>query len=476
MFSDFERVLKEDCGLNEPVHLIAGVSGGPDSQSLLHLLVNSGMEVTVAHFNHGLRPEADADEQAVRAMALELGCHFVRGSADVRLIAAEQKQSIETAARKARYRFLFDQAVEIHAAGVAVGHNADDQVETLLLHLLRGSGLDGLRGMRFRSFLPEFSADIPLLRPLLSYWRTDILEYCRQQNLRPLMDATNQDVKYTRNRIRQELLPELQTYNPQVKQRLWTLSQVAGGSLDALEDLVESSYQTACREEGQGFVALNGGILEGFQSGMIELVFRRAARRLEPEPEDLTWERLRIAGRAVLDHKHNGKIDLADDLSVVYCQERVYLAVNGTQIVESSWPAFLSDKKATLPVPGQVELANGYVIRIEQELVNQADSLRYVQSDPNQAWLDGGTIENILNVGPAGAYRRFQPLGMDSGSLSLGDYFTNKKLPRPARAIWPVVADDERVVWVPGYAPAHSSRVTTQTHSILHLHLIREGK
>src|SRR5512143_2120761 len=160
-----EPVLLDQCGLDPQKPLLAGVSGGPDSLCLLDILHSAGYPVIVAHFNHHLRPEADEEAASVAGLAQDLGLAFVTDSADVNKYAAENSLSLEEAARLLRYRFLFRVARERSAQAVAVGHTADDQVETILMHFLRGAGLAGLKGMEVRTHLPVFDAGIPLVRP-----------------------------------------------------------------------------------------------------------------------------------------------------------------------------------------------------------------------------------------------------------------------------------------------------------------------
>ncbi len=148
-----------------------GVSGGPDSLALLHYLRGAGYPLLVASFNHHLRPEAGADVAHVQKIAEGLGLPFVTDSADVAAYAAANGLSTEEAARELRYRFLFRAAREAEAQAVAVGHTADDQAETVLMHFLRGAGLAGLKGMPPRVILPGFDAEIPLVRPLLGWTR-----------------------------------------------------------------------------------------------------------------------------------------------------------------------------------------------------------------------------------------------------------------------------------------------------------------
>ena len=154
------------CGLKAGARVVVGVSGGPDSLTLLDMLHRLGYAVIAAHYHHGLRAAADADEAAARTLAQTLGVPWVRESGNIAAQAAAQRLSLEAAARTARYRFLFRTAQTHHADAVAVGHTADDQVETVLMHILRGSGLAGLGGLRPRRILPSWDDQRPLVRPL----------------------------------------------------------------------------------------------------------------------------------------------------------------------------------------------------------------------------------------------------------------------------------------------------------------------
>jgi tRNA(Ile)-lysidine synthase len=207
----FESILREECKLDKDQPILVGVSGGPDSLCLLSRLHEAGWRVIAAHFNHHLRTEAAEEAAAVEELAARMQVAFVGGAADVRQYAAERKLSIEAAARDLRYRFLFEQARRDAAQAVAVGHTADDQVETVLMHFLRGAGLNGLKGMQYRSFLREYDVALPLVRPLLDMWRADTAAYCVEHGLSPHYDASNESTDFLRNRLRNELIPLLET-------------------------------------------------------------------------------------------------------------------------------------------------------------------------------------------------------------------------------------------------------------------------
>ena len=202
MFENIESILREQCGLTKDRPIIAGISGGPDSLCLLSILREAGYRVIVAHFNHKLRSDADADANAVEQAASRMNFASVIESGDVREYASMEKFSLEEAARNMRYRFLMEQARRSKAQAVAVGHTADDQVETVLMHFIRGAGLAGLKGMTYRTILPAFDNEIPIVRPLLDAWREETVVYCASHGLHPRYDPSNDSLDFFRNRIR----------------------------------------------------------------------------------------------------------------------------------------------------------------------------------------------------------------------------------------------------------------------------------
>ena len=190
--------LREKCGLNPDLPIIAGVSGGPDSLCLMSVLRKAGYRIIVAHFNHKLRPELRRGCQyrgADRGACLDLAS--VIQSGDVRAFADSGKLSIEEAARILRYRFLMEQARHFHAQAVAVGHTADDQVETVLMHFIRGAGLAGLKGMNYRTIIQMFDPEIPVVRPLLDLWREETVVYCATHGFRPRHDPSNASLDFS---------------------------------------------------------------------------------------------------------------------------------------------------------------------------------------------------------------------------------------------------------------------------------------
>jgi tRNA(Ile)-lysidine synthase len=209
---------------------LVGVSGGRDSVALLHWLANLGYKkMTVCHLNHQLRGRSSAaDARFVEKLAARYGVDFELGSANVRAIAKKKKNSIETAARDARYSFFAKTAKRRRCHTIFLGHHADDLVETFLLNLIRGAGLTGLAAMRDVSTRHLDGIDLTIVRPLLSVWRRDIDRYVQECHLRFREDATNKNLAATRNRIRNGMIPYLEKIlGRNVRQNIWRTAMIA---------------------------------------------------------------------------------------------------------------------------------------------------------------------------------------------------------------------------------------------------------
>jgi tRNA(Ile)-lysidine synthase len=318
----------------------------------LDLLHQLSYPLVVAHLDHGLRPESEDEARQVEQVANRLGLPFVMGREDVARFAGDEHLSIEEAARLLRYRFLFDQASQFNAQAVAVGHNADDQVETVLMHLLRGSGLAGLKGMAFRSLPTAWSPDIPLVRPLLGFWREEILAYAAERGLQPAQDASNLDRTFYRNRLRHELIPTLESYQPRLRQLLWRMAPGVGGDEQVLEQLVEQAW-TACRAEAsEGRVSFAAGPLRSQPVGIQRRLLRRAIASLRPGLRDVDYQAVERGLEALASTAPRAQSDLVSGLRLFLEGERVWIAAQELHLPGLGWPQVPEQVVLQLDVPG----------------------------------------------------------------------------------------------------------------------------
>ncbi|MBO4401881.1 MAG: tRNA lysidine(34) synthetase TilS [Selenomonadaceae bacterium] len=228
-----------------PRKIVVAVSGGADSLALADLLHRSQrlfkLELCIAHFEHGLRGQASLDDAAfVKSFAENLGVEFYCESGDVQNFAAAEKISVELAARQLRYEFLSRVRLQKNFDAIALAHHADDQAETILMRLLRGSGVTGISAMQFCANSPHGL----LIRPLLRFRKCELENYCRARNITPRIDATNFDAIATRNKIRLELLPALEEFNPAITETLCRFAEISAAESDFISAETEKIYST----------------------------------------------------------------------------------------------------------------------------------------------------------------------------------------------------------------------------------------
>ena len=459
---------------SQPV--IVGLSGGADSVCLLGLLHEAGFRMEAAHLNHQLRLEADSDAEHARKIADKLRIPFTLHSVDVADYANEHGLSIEEAARKCRYQFLFEIARTRKAKYVAVAHTADDQVETILMHLIRGAGLTGIKGMTPTTRLPEFDTEIPLIRPILHLWRSDTEAYCRQNNLEFILDASNTDQTYFRNRLRLSLIPDLETYNPQFKNALLRMSHSLQDDHEILNSLINRRWADSVAEQGAGFIVFKLPVIEESEPGMRRHLFKRAMHLLRPGLRDVDYDVLTLAAQIVDDMpgslvaSPSRKVDLTGGLYIYKENDRLYLAQYEADLPSGEWPQVDSQRHVQA---GITNLDKGWQLVVEKVIDDNLQSAALSNEDPFTVWMDAGKATGNLSIRPVHKGDVFQPFGMNGQTMKLSDFFINIKIPHRARVRWPVLMVDEQIAWVMGLRLANPFRVERATRQALRLQLKR---
>lgn len=422
--------------------LVVGFSGGPDSAAMLHALHAAGWPLVAAHLDHALRPESVADAHAAARVAAAYGVPFVTERVDVAAQAAANKESIEAAARAARYAFLFGVAQQHAAQAVLVAHTADDQAETLLMHLLRGAGPQGLQGMRAVWQPNPWSAQVALVRPLLEASRADVLAYCEAHALAVVHDPSNQDQTYFRNKMRHAVLPLLDELALGVKTRLAQLGTLQAAENEVLHTAAEAAWQRSLHARGEGFVGLARAVLQAQPVALQRRVLQRAALLLRPHSAGLNFALLEQA-RAALEST-DGEQDWFEGLVLLAEGPQLWLAERTAQL-PAPWP---QAPEGVLPIETlAVVPLGGWQLRL-----HEGPAAATLQADPYQAWLDAAHTGGELTL------RRLRPgdrIALAGGTQKLSDLFINAKLPRRARAAWPLLCRGDAVLWAPGLRLAH---------------------
>lgn len=470
-FMDFEHLFKPLNGVRSP--LVVGTSGGPDSLCLLHGLLQGSWDLVPVYYDHQIRKETSEEADLITEMLADWGLSTVVGRGDVPAAADEKGLSLEEAARKMRYQFLFKHAEEIRAGAVLVGHHADDQVETILMNLLRGTGLSGLTGMSKTTRPTPWSESIPLIRPLLPVWREAILRYCSSHGIRYLVDPSNSDPGFYRNRIRKELIPVLETYNAGVRSHLFQTAEILRADQEILKEAEESSWKAIQPEYGPGWVSIQrSGFLE-LPLGLQRRVIKRGFRELIPGSEQVSFQHLNTAVEVILSGDEGVSRNLVHQISVHLRGEKIYLAGTETPLPHhGDFPRVEPGSLLRLRPPGELVLEGGWILAVVEENLEESEPV-IVDPDPFRAVMDSKAAGEELRVSGRREGERMRPLGMSSGSIKLSDLMINEKLPVYARDHWPVVRSGDRVIWVPGVRLAESVRVDESTRRVYVLTLAR---
>ena len=447
--------------------LLVAVSGGQDSVCLLHVLHQLqsewGIKLHVVHLDHQLRgKESDGDARYVAGLAKRLGIPATIEKRDVSNYHKEHGISLEEAAREVRYNFLAEVADAIGADRVAVGHTLDDHVETVLLHLIRGTGTRGLRGLRPVTRWRAAEREITVVRPLLEVRRDETGAYCSSHHLRPRQDATNLSLVPLRNRVRLELLPLLQGYNPQVVEALQRTAHLAGDDIDYLEKEASRLYQRLAVRQGNTIV-LDKKVLLSLPAAMQRNLLRLAIENVGGNLKDIEARHIEELIQAL--SKSAGKqISLPYGLFFTIDYGRYVLGKDSSSL--SPFPVL--DGEHLIKIPGKT-IIPGWSIKASiikpDELIACGNSFI--------AHFDYDKISDTLVVRSRQRGDRFQPLGMGE-TKKIGQFMIDARIPRDWRDRIPIVISGVCILWVAGYRIDERVKVTEGSKRILRLEFDRQ--
>lgn len=502
-----------------PATVVVAVSGGADSMALLHLLSlmrdEWSLKVVAAHLDHGLRRESAEDATFVGEMACRWNLPFETD----RLPAAALKEegNLEAAARQWRYSFLAQVAIDRQVDGqpvdVAVAHTANDQAETVLMNLVRGSGLRGLAGMRPVRPLTLQGRVVPgvrVVRPLLAVSRSEVLEYLRIHDIPWREDPTNQDRTFVRNRIRHDILPGLQEINPQIVASICRTATLLGDELKRSDHATQQAL-AATRKSGEGgrpastervpTPAEAGQPFGQADRQIFDLTAFRSLR--ESDQRSVLRAALRGLGRPLMgigfdsverlreslcnDDQTGGPYTWVHDVMVTRIRNAFSLHRREALPFVPNHPFLDCVSRRKFPVrsvsvPGELE-TGGWVLRSAEVERGDLPGVLAARStgspvsgqglggqiSPWEAYIDADAARELGLSAPR-AGQRFEPLGLGGHGKALGDYFTDRKVPRFLRAGWPLLLDGDRVVWVGGHQIAHFARITDRSRRVYHFY------
>ncbi len=438
--------LMHHCQVAPNSRILVGLSGGADSIALLHILLQLGYYCQAAHCNFHLRgEESDRDEAFVRQWCLDRDVPLQVIHFDTHQTAREEKISIEMAARQLRYQWFQSLLEENHLNYLAIGHHADDSVETFLLNLTRGTGVRGLSGIQYRNG--------HIIRPLLDLSRADIEAYCKQNNLEFVNDSTNAEEHYLRNKIRHSVVPVLKSINPAFLETMQGNMQRMMALAELLRETTETFRQEAVATEGEDTLI--------------------SIKKIE----ETTHKKL------ILFEVLNGygfNASTIDDL--LKCQEEGKI---GRQFFSSTHRLILDRYNLVLLPRDQDEENRNYYIEHGINKLTQPLAMRlveYEKTEPFELWrpphiglFDADRMQYPLTLRHWQEGDQFKPLGMN-GFKKLSDYFIDQKIRRDQKEQMWILLSGNDIIWLVGERIDDRYKITAKTKNILEIKLIESNQ
>lgn len=469
--------------------VVVGVSGGPDSLCLLHVLTqlkeDYRLTLHVAHLNHLIRgEEAEADAIFVAALAACWNLPATIESRDVAALARERKLSLEEAARQARYAFLAKVAGEIGAESVAVGHNADDQTESVIMHWLRGAGLAGLRGMlpatRMETLrletgdLKSLPLGLRLIRPLLEVTRAEIEAYLRKHGLHPRFDLSNLDTTYFRNRLRRELIPYLESYNPNIREVVRRSARIIADDYELLRRETERAWSQAVTSESERAITFNLASWRALPTSLQRATLREAVHRLRRSLRNINWIHIEDALLVLQRGSTGAQATLPQGLMLTVGYSEFTIADEDYSPSLPDWP-LLHVERLKAAIPGLTPLPEtNWALRAEIAEKENIPSL--VPKSDWEAFLDYERAGQGLILRRRRPGDRFQPLGMGGHWKLLRAFLIERKIPEVLREGIPLLTTAEgQIAWVAGLRIDERFKVMEETKSVLHLEFVKQS-
>ncbi len=449
LVSRVEKTIRKQCLIRPGDTLVVALSGGADSTALFDLLTRLhgyNLRLIATHLNHSLRgAESDADEEFCRLLAERYAIPFEVRLIDIRKMAVDNRLNLEDAGRRSRIAFFDEICAKYDAAAVALAHHADDQAETVLMRLLRGSGMIGLSGMAYRN-------ERGYVRPLLDITRIEIEQYLRNRTLEWRDDASNSDTLYLRNRIRHHLLPLLEEYNPDIRSTLTATASIIAGDEALLEELTEQAFIESC-QAGDGRVVCAIGQLRRLDPALLRRVLRLAFKKLTATLEGVSLLHI-VAINALIDSaRPNSHLALPQGVTVAREYDNLLFIRNDYAVIDTDFELLITK-------PGSYRLPCGGSLTVDK------NSSTAVLKDPYSVCLD-------LNKFPfPWLLRTFRPgdrmtqFGM-TGRKKVKDIFIDRKIPLSERRLIPLLFCGEDLVWIAGVSASESSRIDTPSDAMV---------
>jgi tRNA(Ile)-lysidine synthase len=445
--------------------ILLGVSGGPDSvallRGLLELKQELNIELAIAHLNHGVRgEESDRDARFVKDMGETLQIKTLIKKRDAAAEQAASKNSFQETARHLRLEFFERAMKQMGANKIALGHTSDDQAETVLMNLLRGSGLQGVGGMS--------PVRHPYIRPLFNCSRSEVIDFLSDRKIPYCKDSSNEKTDYLRNRIRLELIPFLQEkYNPRITENLFEASGIFRAENDYLKTVEDQEFDRAVSYSGDSeTLSMDIEYFTALPLALKRRLVRKGIRSIKGDLRRISFLHIQEVLHLFEKSQKGKRIDLPDNLEVLCLGDRVEF-----KRIQESDSSILNDESGAsdwmrlLNIPGETQVERAG-LTLKAEIIDPVKT-GFSAGHANQAFLDFDKTGGKIMIRFFHAGDRLKPLGMQ-GTKKLKSLFIDEKVPQETRSTVPILTTgDNDIIWVYGTRIAHDYRVTSDTSKVL---------
>ncbi|MFC5530032.1 tRNA lysidine(34) synthetase TilS [Cohnella yongneupensis] len=441
------------------IAVVAAVSGGPDSMALLHLLRTMAEEkpfrIVVAHANHQFRgAESDAEEELVRSVARDWGLPFETAALNVPAFIEETGMNAQAAARERRYDFLREVARVHHCSHLILGHHADDQAETVLMRVIRGTGPGGLSGIPYR----RQEEEMELIRPLLRITKGELLAYCKRNGVPYAVDSSNADRHYFRNAIRLDVMPMLETYNPQLKASLARLAELATADDAYLETRTLEAFRLGVTPDGEGYRIERRrfrGLHVALQRRLVKLILSCSSDLRQQMEYRLVED---IVSALAPAHPAVARMELGSGWELAAEYDEAYMGPTRPSTAPYCYLVEAETERVLIEETG----ARFEIARTQGALAAASDRSR-------EACFDEDELHYPIFIRSRTPGDVIEPHGLN-GSKKVQDMFVDAKVPRYRRDRVPLLVDGEgRVLWIPGMRRSRHALITANTKSTLRI-------
>lgn len=433
--------------------IVVGLSGGPDSVCLLHILSRLkeewDLEIYAAHLNHQIRGiEAQKDAFYISKLCEDMGITFFIKSINVPEYCEKNGVSIEEGARKLRYEMFYEIKNNTRANKIAIGHNLNDQAETILMRMMRGTGLQGLKGI-------EYIRDGVIIRPILDIERNDIEEYCKQNKLNPRIDKTNLESIYTRNKIRLELIPYMKdNFNSNIIESIVRM----GNSLRSDNDYIETEALTKFKEVSNinvDSVELNLNSYVNLHKSIKVRVLRNAIKHILGDTNFIDQRHI----DDIIELENESKVD-----KVINLPRGIYVYRKKSSIILTNKEIVIEDIEFCYNIPSNGFIKIKEIGTIIETQVISVDKYKRNKSDKSYKWFDFNKIKGGIVVRNR---RSGDKIKLSGGSKKIKDLFIDMKIPKEDRYKIPVIADDQGVLSVGDFRNSENYKIDAETKEVL---------